>query len=158
MSYTKVNLCQIPELNLSCIGCCGTITGTKEQVMKALKKNTLEFEESKKLPLEKFIKRYDGDALRTCGICHNLIINDEGKMICPAHPILNNNIDIRKNYCDIYYICKSAFVFGMWSYDKKDKFMRFLKFKTKNGMDWYEYSVKMDNGTIIEEFENSKFA
>jgi hypothetical protein len=35
--------CQIPELNLSCYGCCGNNFKTENSVKKQIKENTLEF-------------------------------------------------------------------------------------------------------------------
>jgi hypothetical protein len=158
IKHTKSHLCQIPELNLSCIGCCGRIISSKKDVEEALKKNTVEFRSSS--DIKKFIWRFEPNKLRQCGICPNLVMDDvrKNKIFCPAHPEKNNDIEHREDYCDTLHLCKTAFLFDLWDKETKKRFIALLKQKIKKKqLDWYSYSLRMDDDSLLIEFEDSKF-
>ena len=160
LAYTESSLCQLDDLKLSCIGCCGRIITDKTAVEKDLKCNTREHGRYHSTDIKDFIWRFPPRDLRSCGLCPNLINDDvrKGKVHCPGHPKRNENADHRKDYCDILHMCKTAFLFSIWDSDTKERFMRFLKHKTKKDkLDWYQYSIGMDSDSLLIEFEDSDF-
>ncbi len=146
-NYIKSNVCQIG--NLTCFGCCGRNYKTRKEVVDRIIKNTKEYEEhiEKGKQLSEFINRYND--VHHSGVCHNVILK-HNKVFCPAHPELNKGNDIRIGYCDIHYLCKAAFCYKQWSDDKKKKFVEFIKNKN---LDWFEFSIGMDNDSLLKEFE-----
>ena len=159
-AYTRSDLCQLDDLHLSCIGCCGRILKDKSAVEKDLKLNTKEHAKYHSTDMKKFIWRFPPRDLRSCGICPNLINDDvrKGRIHCPGHPERNNGRDHRQDYCDSLHMCKTAFLFSVWDDDTKERFLKFLKHKTKKQkMDWYHYSIGMDSDSLLTEFEDSDF-
>lgn len=158
--YTKSELCQLPELGLSCIGCCGGYLKDKEKILEDIKSNTKEVENYP--DYADFIKRAKPEDLRESGICRNMTFigfhQKTGNLLigCPAHPEFNSKTeDDRKGHCDIGHLCKAASLFNQWSEETRKDFMNFLKYKVeKGGMDWFEYSIKMDNNELLDEFYN----
>lgn len=143
-----VNLCQLEELKLSCFGCCGREHGTKKEVGEALVKNTFSYDNAK--DKKEWGKRMEG-YIRECGICYNLIKRGN-EVFCPLHPYRNYGKDIRDNVCEKDYRCKAVFLFEeKWDDETRKKFIGFIKSKH---LDWYSYSIKMDNNSLVEEFES----
>jgi len=144
-----VILCQLKELGLSCFGCCGNSYSNKKKLMRDIKKNNLEFDNKKSLT--KFMSRTK--ELRSSGICANLVFQDK-KFFCPGHPALNNNRDYRNldPDCDKEYVCKTFGLFQEWSKEKQKQFLDFLKEKI---FDSFSYSIRMDNNSLLKEFEES---
>ena len=143
MAYTRSVLCQLP--GLSCVGCCGRDFGTKKEVADAIRQNTREYLKHK--DKKSFMNR--SEYLRDCGICRNVIELPGGKLGCPLHPALNGR-DLREGHCDVQHLCKAALFFNQWA---KNKQRAFLDFVAKKNLDWYDYSVKMDNNELLHEFE-----
>ncbi len=161
MKYTKSNLCQLPELGLSCIGCCGSHLKEKERALEDIKKNTLEL--AKYARLKDYVNRAKPDELRESGLCRNVTFigydKKSGNVLvgCPAHPEMENpEIDDRDSHCNIGHLCKLTQVFEYWDDEKRKSFFEFLQKRVHDGMDWYEYSIKMDNDELLKEFEESE--
>ncbi len=149
-NYVKSNVCQIDDL--TCFGCCGNNYKTKDEVLIGIKKNTKEFEDwiSLEKPVKDFLRRMR--FVRDCGVCFSVIEKD-GKVFCPGHPELNNGNDLREGHCDIHYLCKTAYFYKEWDDKKKEKFIKFIKSKN---LEWYEFSIGMDNDSLLKEFEDDK--
>ncbi len=141
-------LCQ---LNNGCMGCCGRDFGAAESVSESIKKNSREFVENnpqtEKQLLQFRERRFSGD-LRN-GVCRNLIEKD-GKIICPLHPAVQGGKDLREGHCNIYFLCKTAKVFRIWDKEKQEKFISFVDGKN---LDNVAYSLMMDRGELLSEFE-----
>ncbi len=156
----KRNLCQLEELGLSCIGCCGFDFTNKKEVMEALDRNSDEFKDfydNESIDLKGFRDRHPKDILRISGICYNLIWEDKerGLIFCPLHPMViegqnTGQKDLREGHCNPGHLCRIAYKFMKWSRDKQDRYVAFLK---SNNLDWYEYSIKNDDGSLLDEFE-----
>jgi len=140
-------LCQLKDLNLSCFGCCGNSYSNKKKLMKDIQKNTIEFNNKK--TLSKFMTRKN--ELKSSGICANLVIKDN-KFFCPGHPELHSGRDYRNldPDCEKDFLCKTFGLFQEWDKEKQKKFIEFLKPKK---LDSYDYSIKMDNNSLLKEFE-----
>jgi hypothetical protein len=141
--------------HLTCVGCCGKDFTSREEIEKAVQKNTKEFMAIKNK--HKFMKRKDNEFLHDCGICRNVIYtnDDEDDIMCPLHPFFNDdntNKDIRKGHCEIEYLCKTAYVYNKYDNQKRKKFQKFI---LKKDLDWLEFSVGMNNDSFLEEFEKS---
>jgi len=145
-----VILCQMPEIGLSCFGCCGNNYANKKKLMRDINKNTLEFDNKKST--SQFMTRHK--ELRSSGICASLILKDD-KFFCPGHPAINSGRDYRNldPDCDKDFLCKTFGLFQHWDEDKQKKFLEFLKEKKDSGMDIFTYSIRMDNNSLLKEFE-----
>jgi len=139
-------LCQLKNLGLSCFGCCGNSYSNKKKLLNDIKKNTLEFENKKNIT--KFMTRTK--ELRDSGICANMIFKND-KFYCPGHKSLHNkdyrNLD---KDCHRDFLCKTFNFFQHWDKAKQKQFLGLIKEKK---LDSYTYSIKMDNGKLLEEFE-----
>ncbi|MBU0461672.1 MAG: hypothetical protein KJ574_03735 [Nanoarchaeota archaeon] len=152
--YIKSNVCQIQELGLSCIGCCGKIAAQEKDVEHDIRKNTIEHKH--KDDMKTFIWRHPPNALRKSGICPNLVFDDvrKNRIFCPAHPEKNNGADHREGYCDTLHLCKAAFLYDLWTDDIRKRFIAFLRHKVRRGqLDWYIFSIKMRDDSLLNEFE-----
>ncbi|NQU79682.1 hypothetical protein HQ545_07995 [Candidatus Woesearchaeota archaeon] len=159
MKYIKSELCQLGWI--SCMGCCGHSFKNKISVAKGIEKNTYEYidNKSKNKALQEFMNR--SKERHSSGICQNLVYDKEkDKIFCPMHPELNSGKDIRldHHYCDILHVCKTSFLFDLWDNKRKNDFLKFLRKKSrKDKLDWYTYSSKMTDNTLLEEFEGLKW-
>lgn len=152
MAYVKSNVCIIGDM--LCMGCCGHDFTSRPEVAEAIRKNTQEWNRLK--DRSKFMRRPYSAVLRKCGVCRNIIFSDKEmtRVMCPLHPAFNeegDNTDIREGHCETEHLCKTAFVFDMWPQDKQEAFKRFVKSKD---LDWYDFSMGMDSGSLLEEFED----
>jgi len=140
-------LCQF---NGGCMGCCGHDFGSKKNIKLAIAKNTVEFKalNPKTNPeLMSFRDRFYIMDLRD-GVCRNLIeVND--KFFCPLHPACNGGRDLRQGHCDTAYMCQTAKQFAIWDREKQRQFMSFI---TKKKLDNIDYSIGIDNGSLMKEF------
>jgi len=132
------------------MGCCGHDFVSKEKIKEAVKKNASEFNEFgwTERELVKFRDRALPRDLRD-GVCRNLIEKD-GRFICPLHPKQNKGRDLREGHCDVDYLCQTAKEFSGWSKEKQERFLEFIKSKKLNNLD---YSIKMDDDSLLEGFE-----
>lgn len=148
-----MNLCQLDELGLSCFGCCGHDYGTRQEIVEAIKKNTLELKDYG-ARLKDFMDR--SQSVRECGICRNVVFLDKDKVGCPLHPHhqkIKKVKDLRKNHCDTKYLCKTYKLYKTWSKEKKKEFIRFLKkLIIIENLGWYSYSKGMDDDSLLERF------
>lgn len=153
MKYLPTDLCHID--NMTCFGCCGHHFTSKKDIERALILNTLTYIKHRddEKPIKDFRDR--SKLIRSCGICFNLVLLDfekdkkARKIGCPLHPKLNNGKDLREGYCEIDHLCKAAFMFNEFDDNMKEKFLKLIKSKN---LDWYDYSLKMDNNELINEF------
>ena len=88
--------------------------------------------------------------LKSSGICANLVEKD-GKYCCPGHPASNKSKDYRNldPDCEKDFVCKTYGLFQGWDDIKKKKFLKLKKF------DNFTYSIRMDNDSILTEFEKN---
>ena len=149
------NLTPLCQINGGCMGCCGHDFISREKIKEAIRLNTIEFENKSprvKAQFLSFRDRAHPSDLRH-GVCRNLIEKD-GNIFCPLHPTLHNS-DLRENHCDIKHLCGTAKKYAEWDKEKQEKFLEFVKSKN---IDNLEYSMQMDNGTLLEEFERLFFS
>jgi oligoribonuclease (3'-5' exoribonuclease) len=140
-------LCQLEEFGLSCFGCCGNNYSNKKKLMRDILRNKKDFQNSKSV--SSFISRTK--CLRESGVCANVVLKD-GKFFCPGHPKLNNGKDYRHLDSDCLkdFMCKTYIIFKTWGNERQKQFLDFIKSKN---LDSYTYSIKMDNNSLLEEFE-----
>jgi hypothetical protein len=159
MKYVKSGLCQLGWL--SCMGCCGHGFKDKLSVAQGIEKNTLEHDAHVRAgkPLAEWVNR--SKDLRECGVCRNLVYDvASDKVHCPAHPEAAGGEDHRldHHHCDVLHVCKTSFFFDLWDDERKKQFLDFLrKKKKKEGLDWYTYSIGMNDDSILAEFEGLKW-
>ena len=140
------NLCQLDELGLSCMGCCGHDLGSKKDVETGLRLNTMSYADA---PDKEAWGRREKEFVRSCGICYNLI-KCKKEIFCPLHPLRNDGKDLRDDVCDQEHLCKAFFCFQTWSEEKQQAFINFIASKH---LDWFSYSVGMDDDSLLKEFE-----
>lgn len=160
-----VNLCRLNN-GLICIGCCGfdfaKDLSDKNNFIQALKKNTKEYQNSS--DILNFKSLYHAEDLHKCGLCRNLVLNfkdvnnnlNSEKHIfitCPLHPAENEGKDLRTGECDSAFMCETQRLFhNDWGDYMKNKFIDFILLKD---LDWFEYSKKMQDSSLLNEFLNS---
>ncbi len=142
-------LCQLN--NVSCFGCCGNDFADKKEVMSGILTNSKDFSECEKT-LEGLLKFRDRERLlHDCGICYNLVFS-YGKIVCPLHPQLNQDHDLRIHHCDTDFACPSFNRFADWPDKQREEFIIFLDTKQ---LDHYDYSIGIITGKLMLEFANS---
>jgi len=147
LDVESVNLCQIRELNLFCMGCCGHDYGSRDKLERAIDNNTQTYNEAKD---KKLWGQRSPNYVHTSGVCYN-VIRKGNEVFCPLHPLRNKGIDLRDKDCDINYMCLTYKTYLKWDLGKRKRFIIFLSLKSR---DWYEYSMGMDSDSILNEFEN----
>lgn len=144
-----VRISVLCQLNGGCMGCCGH-DFSKDKIKETIIENTVEFKEHNprsEKELVGFRDRYRAGHL--ChGVCRNLI-EEDGQLVCPLHPRRNKGKDLRKGHCDTSYFCNTVRQFSNWDWDRQNEFIHFIKKKKLNSID---FSLKMDNGELLEEF------
>ncbi len=142
-----INLCQLEHL--SCFGCCGHDWKSKKEVLEQIMRNTKRWEEAReKGAVDRFIKESE-DHLSRSGGCKSLVFKD-GRIVCALHPLQNKGKDLRDKNCNKNYLCETFKRFKTWNRTKQKKFVDFIMGKD---MDNYEYSIGMDSGEFLKEFE-----
>ncbi len=147
---TISSLCQI---NGGCMGCCGHTFPSEQRVKESITSNTREYLKmapSNKGELTNFRERRYATDLRD-GVCRNLI-NTDGSVHCPLHPLLNKGADLRIGHCDVDFLCKTAKKFEGWDENKKNKFLAYVE---KKKMTSIAYSMVMENDSLLMSFEES---
>ena len=141
-------LCQ---LNGGCMGCCGHGFGPKEKIKETILQNTAEFRQMKPCSEEELIKFRDRAHQWDLpnGVCRNLI-EENGQFLCPLHPARNGGKDLRESHCDINHLCQTAREFNLWGQEMKERFVEFVK---KKNLDNLDYSVMIDNNSLLKEFK-----
>lgn len=161
-----INLCFLPN-DLRCMGCCGLdfakdlSEDVKVEFIKSLKKSTEELKQYQdKLS---FKKRVEPEDLHDCGMCKQLVIEDEEpveelvkkkhlKTYCPLHPMQNDGKEMRQGECDPKFMCETQKMWHKeWDENMKEMFYDFVKQKD---LDWFTYSRKMHDDSLVKEFFN----
>jgi len=133
------------------MGCCGHDFISKDKIEEAVHKNTQEFQTSNPQTESDFLifrDRRPAMDLRN-GVCRNLI-EVQGRLLCPLHPTRHKGKDLREGHCEVDYFCKTAKLFPKWDKEKQDRFIAFIEAKK---LDNITYSMKMDKGELLKEFE-----
>lgn len=140
----EIFLCQFE--GFSCFGCCGREYAQKEIIEQELKEQAALLEKEGPEKLSK-----QTELLNTSGICNKLVLKN-GKVFCGCHPIQNKGVDYRVNdkACQRDFFCETMKWFRSIDKQTRDKFLQFLRQKDLN---WYTYSINMDNGNLKKEFE-----
>ncbi len=138
-----VNLCQ---WGTGCFGCCGHSYKDKESVLEDIRKNMVEYQ-FREDDYEFMVR---SGFLRVSGVCRNVGLKDE-KIICLIHPEVIGT-EIRESYCQNHYLCLTMREFMKWDEKKQKLFIEFLE---KKKLDWYAYSINMDNDSLLKEFESN---
>lgn len=137
-----MSLCQFGP---GCFGCCGDDFKSRKEILKEIKENIEAFREYE--DKREFMKRRP--YFKPSGICGNIgFVN--GKIGCLVYPKKHEK-DMRKDYCDDDFECTTRKEFKSWNKQKQEAFLKFLKEKN---LDFYQYSIKMDNGKLLGEFNS----
>jgi len=99
-----------------------------------------------------FRDRRPPEELKSSGICQQLTYLDKAKkkIGCPLHPALNKGRDRRDRCCDKNYLCETALAFNQWPKKQQKGFLNFIDDKK---LDNYAYSIGMDTGKLLKQFE-----
>lgn len=135
-------ICFIPSLQLSCFGCCGHHFKDKKAMhafMDENKKILKRYKDSGKTHRE-FMEREH--LLHACGGCYSLIREKQPEghtaYVCAVHPFRIGGVDIRIDYCDYGYLCKTAAFVNTLDEQERALFYRFLK---EQEFESFEYSL-----------------
>ncbi|MBI2662030.1 hypothetical protein HYX11_01060 [Candidatus Woesearchaeota archaeon] len=148
----KLPLTILCQQNGGCMGCCGHDYPSAEKINEAITLNTNEFHRANPQTKQEFLAFRNRTELYNLrfGVCRNLILLPSGRLGCPLHPFLHNGKDLREGHCDINYLCKTAKKFSVWKPEKQHAFLNFIKSKNLNNI---EYSLQIDNDSLMNEFE-----
>ena len=165
--------CQIPELGISCYGCCGRDFKSKEEVERDLKINSKDFKSIKhptqyKMLLFRDRLSPDPDIVTPSGLCSNVVQFNSTCTACPLHPLINKLIEKKKynfpfnkqkhssqqkdpryGYCDVNYECATFKYYAQFNDTQRREFIEWIK---KQKIDNYTYSMKNGDNILIEEF------
>jgi hypothetical protein len=61
----------------------------------------------------------------------------------------NSGIDYRESECQKEYFCKTVKWFSNLNEKEQEKFLSFLR---KKDLDWWDYSLGLDTGSLMKEF------
>lgn len=139
----KTNLCQYKHL--SCYGCCGHSWASYQAINAQLRENTRIFSI---LDRAEFRSRAETN-LAPCGACKALIIKND-HVICGLHPMQNRGEDWRDKTCERGHFCETFRKFMSWPSSKQRRFLRFIDGKK---LSHYTYSMGIDSGKFLKEFE-----
>lgn len=131
------------------MGCCGYDFLSKQKIKEAIFKNTLEFKHANPQTEQEFLQFRERRPSRDLhnGVCRNLV-EEKGCFLCPLHPVRHGK-DLRIGHCDTEYLCKTATSFEKWDEEKKKRFLTFVEQKKLDNLD---YSIQMDNNSLLKEF------
>jgi len=59
-------------------------------------------------------------------------------------------VDLRINHCDIDFMCRTAVTFETWDAEKQKRFIDFIAGKKIDNLD---FSLGIDKGSLLDEFE-----
>lgn len=166
MNNKNILPCQIPELKLSCYGCCSPDLGTKKELEIDIEQNTIEFDQISLNPkkptkkeLIKFKTRFAPEEVPKSGICFNLIDFGNSCLACPLHNKINEIIskekylgpkeDLRINHCDINYECET---FKLWKLVPQSQRLEYIKFLKNKKLNHYKYSTGNLKAKYLKEF------
>lgn len=161
--------CQLPQVKLSCWGCCGREFKSRKEVERDIAINTFEFLKIKipsTLRLLQYRDRFDEDSnvLTSSGICSNLVDFKDGCLACPLHDRINDVVskkkflaihkkDLRYKYCDIFFECDTVKIWKKFSKKEREKFVLWLE---KQKFVHYDYSVGNVEGVHIRKYLEEK--
>jgi len=151
-TLSKLPVSILCQQNGGCMGCCGHDYPSAEKIAEAIEINNQEFHQADLKTDEDFLKFRDRNKLYDLrfGVCKNLITLKSGCFGCPLHPSLHNGKDLREGHCDINYLCQTAKTFDKWPAEKQHAFLNFIKNKHLNPI---QYSLQIDNDSLLNEFE-----
>ena len=113
--------------------------------MSLIRENTKVF---KILSREHFRSRAE-TMLSPSGACKALIVKD-GRVICGLHPMQNCGEDFRDRTCQKDFLCDTFKKFNSWPSSRQKDFLKFVEAKHLSN---YLYSMGMDSGSLLKEFE-----
>ena len=150
----KPHLCQIPEYDISCAGCCGIgVYDSREELIEAIRKNTTEYRAL--MVMNPAIEQKEGffnrgaNIDRDSGLCSPLIYLDEieTRVGCAAHPNIHDvDYRIKFNLCYTPYECKQSKEFSNLSESKRKLIIQRLQNEYKS--DWIRLSIDMEEERI----------
>ncbi len=137
---------KVCQFGPGCFGCCGDDFKEKKEIIKDIQENIIHFGMCN--DKEAFMRR--PPYYKPSGICGNIgFVN--GKIGCLVYPKKQDK-DMRKGYCDDCFECKTLKEFKLWNEERQKAFLRFLE---KKELDFYDFSINMENGKLLEEFNGS---
>jgi hypothetical protein len=139
-------ICQLPELKLSCFGCCGYDWAPIERLKKQVAMNTWRFTKMYSSK-ETFAETTIG--VTEVGICKGVIQFDDGSVGCPLHPKRNDGNDLRSGDCLRNYECNALRHYKKWT---KERRLEYLEHIAKGNYDTYTYSIANANNSVIVTF------
>lgn len=145
-----VAICRIPELGLSCFGCCGYDWKPVDNIRRQVSYNTWRY---KTLYTKKEVFAGTTEGVTGAGVCRAVIKLEDGTVGCPLHPAQNDGKDHRKGDCIRDFECNTLKHYKSWNERTKREFLGFL---ATRHYDTYDYSMANARGTILASFKKKK--
>jgi len=143
-------ICHLPEIQLSCFGCCGYDWAPIERLKKQVAMNTWRFTKMYS-SREAFADTTVG--VTEVGICKGVINLDDGSVGCPLHPKRNGGKDLRAGDCLRNYECNALRQYKKWPEEKR---LAYLEHIVRGNYDTYSYSMANANNRVIISFLESE--
>jgi hypothetical protein len=143
-------ICQLPQLNLSCFGCCGYDYASEDKLKKQIATNTWRFNKMY-TSKEAFAETTIG--VTEAGCCKAVIEFEDGTVGCPLHPKKNDGKDLRTGDCLRNYECNTLRHYKTW---RKNRRLLFLEHVVRGNFDTYSYSMANANSSLIMSFFNAE--
>ena len=139
-------ICQLPELHLSCFGCCGYDYASEDKLKKQIETNTFRFNKMYNSK-EAFAETTIG--VTEVGVCKAVINFEDGTVGCPLHPKKNDGKDLRTGDCLRNYECNALRQYKGWGKPRK---RAFLEHVARGNFNTYTYAMANANSTLIMSF------
>ena len=143
-------ICQLPQLHLSCFGCCGYEYVSEDKLKKQIAMNTWRF---KKMYTSKEVFAETTIGVTEAGCCKAVIEFEDGTVGCPLHPKKNEGQDLRTGDCLRNYECNALRHYKKWRRSRK---RAFLEHVARGNFNTYSYSMANSNSSLIRTFFNAE--
>lgn len=143
------SICRIPEAALSCVGCCLYEFAGREATLEAIRRNTEAFARLEPGDEAALLRFRDRETPRDA-VCCNCVEEAPGVLGCPLHPTRHDSRDLRLGHCMADFQCRTAALY-QWEWSEQVR-VQFAAFVTAQRLDNYEFSRRMVNDELLEEF------
>jgi hypothetical protein len=141
--------CRIPEIGLTCVGCCLYAFAGKEPTLAAISCNPDAF--SRIAPGDEgAVLRFRDRAAPADVVCCNCVEEAPGVLGCALHPARHGSRDLRRGHCLAEFLCRTAALYRTeWDGSTRERFAAFVGAQR---LDNYEFSRRMVTDELLEAF------
>jgi len=139
-------ICQLPQLGLSCFGCCGYDWAPIDQIKRQISFNTWRYF---KMFTSKEVFAETTIGVTAVGVCKGVIEFDDGTIGCPLHPAKNDGKDYRSGDCLRNFECNALKHYKKWPESTRRALLTHI---AAQPFDNYTYSMANSSNSLIQGF------